>query len=513
MDIMNENTNEDVSKGSDGIENIVFTKELNTNVNAIKQIFSDNDTLITRYFENQYDNSIKCCIIYLDGMINNKLIDDNIIEPILKYKLKKKSNDFIDVISNQIMTSDSIEKTAEFEKIVQAIVYGDTVLLSDGSDQVLILNTKGWSTRAIAEPEAEKVLKGPREGFNESLMINLSLLRRKLRTQDLKMKFQTYGAKSNTKACICYIDSLVDKDILSELNNRLQKFSIDGVLDVNYLIEYIRDAPYSPFKTIGNTERPDVVAAKLLEGKIAVFLDGTPVVMTLPYLFIENFQSNEDYYLNFFFATFNRLVRILCFFIALSAPAIYVAITTFHQEMIPTSLLLSISLARQDAPLPTCVEAIVMVFAFDILREAGSRMPFNIGQAFSILGALVIGQAAVDARLISSPMIVIVALTGITGLMLYKVKGAIIVLQMLLLLLSSFIGLYGYMFGMMGLLIHLLNLRSFGVPVITNIFTKNVQDNKDILVRAPWPFMINRPKFMATDKVRSNKNTNGDIKQ
>jgi spore germination protein KA len=510
---MDENTNGNVSKSDDGTQNIVFTKELNANIEAIKQIFSENDTIITRCFENQYDTAIKCCIIYLDGMINNKLIDDNVIEPILKYRLAKNGNDFIDVISNQIMSSDSIEKTAEFNKIVQAIVYGDTVLLSDGSDQVLILNTKGWVTRAITEPESEKILKGPREGFNESLIVNLSLLRRKLRTADLKMKFQTYGAKSNTKACICYMDSLVDKDILSELNNRLQKFSIDGVLDVNYLIEYIRDSPFSPFKTIGSTERPDVVAAKLLEGRIAVFLDGTPVVMTLPYLFIENFQSNEDYYINYFFASVGRLIRVFGFVISISVPALYVSLLTYNQELLPTSLLLNISMARQDVPLPTCVEAIVMILAFDLVREASTRMPVIIGQTFGILVALVIGQAAVDAKLVSAPMVVIIAVTGITGMMLYKMKGAIIILRMILLLLSSFIGLYGYMFGMMGLLIHLFNLRSFGVPQVTNIITKDFQDNKDILVRAPWPFMINRPKFMAADKVRSNKNTNGDVNQ
>jgi spore germination protein KA len=438
-------------------------------------------------------------------MVDNKLFNEDVIKPIQLYKIKRNSSTaFIDVISKQITLSDSVDKVAELDKVIQAIVYGDTVLLVSECNEALILNTKGWLIRSITEPEDEKVLRGPREGFTEAILVNLTMIRRRLRTQDLKIKYKTFGARSQTKGCICYLEGVVNKDVLAELESRLEKFSIDATLDVNYISEFICDEPYSPIKTIGSTERPDVVAAKLLEGRIALFLDGTPVVLTVPHLFIEHFQSPDDYYLNYFFASIGRLLRIIGFFISTSTPAIYVALTTFHQEMLPTPLLMSIAMARQGVPLPTVLEAIVMLIVFEILRETGARMPSSIAQALSIVGALVIGQAAVEAKLVSAPMIIVVAISGITGLMISRIKGGIIILRFILLILSSIIGLYGYIFGMMGLLIYLLNMKSFGIPIMTGATAEGLQDRKDLYVRAPWWFMINRPKFMARDKKRSN---------
>lgn len=275
------------------------------------------------------------------------------------------------------------------------------------------------------------------------------------------------------------------------------------MLDSNYIAEFIKDAPYSPFKTIGSTERPDVVAAKLLEGRIALFLDGTPVVLTLPYLFIENFQSNDDYYLNYYYASISRLIRIFGFWLSISIPAIYVALTTFHQELLPVNLVQSISTARNGVPLPTVLEAILMVIVFEILRETGLRTPQGIGQALSIVGALVIGQAAVDARLISAPMIIIVALSGITGIMLPKIKGAIIYMRFGLLILSSIIGLYGYTLGILLMIIHLFTIRSFGIPILGSKEEGVMVMEEDLVIRAPWWDMLKRPMFMSRDRKRS----------
>jgi spore germination protein KA len=482
-----------------------LTVDLNANIGLIKSIFKDDESLITRYFENQTSATIKCCAFYIDSMVDNKLFNEDVIKPLLEYNFTRKGDaEFIDIVAKQITLSNSVDKTNDLNKLIQAIVYGDTVLLVSECSEALILNTKSWPTRAITEPEDEKALRGPREGFTESIMNNLSMLRRRLRTQELKMQFKTFGSRSQTKGCICYIDGVADKDVLAELERRLNKFSLDAALDVNYIGEFISDEPYSPIETIGSTERPDVVAAKLLEGRIALFLDGTPVVLTLPHLFIENFQSNDDYYLNYLFVSMSRLLRLLGFFISTSTPAIYVALVTFHQEMLPTSLLQSIAMSRQGVPLPTVLEAIIMLIVFEILRETGLRMPSAIGQALSIVGALVIGQAAVEAKLVSAAMIIVVAITGITGLMIPRIKGSIIIIRFILLVLSSIIGLYGYIFGMMGLLIYLLNIRSFGIQIMGMSSTGGLQDRKDLYVRAPWWFMINRPKFMASDKKRSN---------
>jgi len=483
-------------------KNPVLTHEIDKNIDMIKSIFKDDQTLIIRQLENRLDSSTKYCVVYIDGMVNNKLLNEDVIKPLLECRLRWKDRDLIDIIAKQVMLSDDVQRTTDTETMLQGIVYGDTVLLIDGYAEVLILNTKGWASRSISEPDSEKVLRGPREGFNEAIMMNLSLVRRKLRTPDLKMEFQVFGTRTKTKGCICYLDGIVNKEVLKEFKKRLKKFTIDGTLDSNYIAEFIKDAPYSPIKTVGSTEKPDIVAAKLLEGRVALFLDGTPVVLTAPCFFIENFQSNEDYYLNFYFASINRMLRLFAFFIATSLPALYVSLTTFHQEMLPTPLLMSISLARQGVPFPTALEAFLMLIVFEMLRESGSRMPGSMGQALSIVGALVIGQASVTAKIVSAPMVIIIGFTGISGLMIPRIKGADVMLRFIFLGLSTMLGLYGYMFGILGFLIHLFNLSSFGVPIMTGTFANSLQDRKDIFVRAPWWFMKKRPKYLSPNKTR-----------
>ncbi|MCX7773968.1 MAG: spore germination protein, partial [Clostridia bacterium] len=254
--------------------------------------------------------------------------------------------------------------------------------------------------------------------------------------------------------------------------------------------------------TIGFTERPDVVAAKLLEGRIAVMVDGSPVVLTLPFLFHEYLQSSEDYYNSFYFTSINRLLRIIGLIITVSAPAVYVAILTYHQEIIPTPLLLSISAARQGIPFPTIIEVLLMLLFFEIMRETGIRMPTAIGQALSIVGALVLGQASVEAKFFSAPVVIVVALTGITGLILPKMKGAIITIRILLLIVSSFIGLYGYVFGITCVLLLLCSMRSFGVPYLMDLTSLNPEDMKDTAIRAPIWFMKSRSDMIARNRVR-----------
>jgi spore germination protein KA len=495
----------DKTSSSMKAKNSSLSKSLTANIDLFKDIFKNDQTLINRIVENPSDPTISYCLIYCDGMVNNKLINEDVILPLLRYRPEKAGPDFMDVLAKQVMLSDSVDRTSNIEELIQGIVYGDTVLLADGYAEGLILNTKGWTTRSSAEPDSERVIRGPREGFTEALMINLSMIRRRLRTPNLKMEFQTLGERTNTKACICYIEGVVNQDVLAELKNRLKTVSLDGILDVNYISELIKDGKYSPVKTIGSTERPDIVAAKLLEGRVALVLDGTPVVLTVPHLFIEHFQSDEDYYLNYVFSSVNRILRLIAFFFATSMPAIYVSLTAFHQEMLPLALMMSITQARQGVPFPTAIEMVLMLTVFEMLRESGARMPGMLGSALSIVGALVIGQAAVEAKIVSAPMIIIVAITGIAGLMIPRAKGLSILLRYTFLLLSSIIGLYGYMFGALGLLIHLFSLNSFGIPIMNSIYAATFQDRKDILIRSPWWAMFTRPKYLSGNKSRQSK--------
>ncbi len=473
-------------------------KSLADNISMFKDIFANDSTIIFRNLESQKPNSIDCCLIFVDGMIDKEIVNENILLPIMRKKIDEdieKSN-ILDYLIKKVIISDDIKRSTDIDEIIGCIVYGDTVLFVDGIDEVLILNTKGWSFRGINEPSAELVVRGPREGFIESILINTSMIRRKIRTSGLKFEFREIGVRTKTKVSLCYVEELVNKKVLEELKSRLDKIDIDGILETNYIEELICDSPFSPFETIGYTERPDVVAGRILEGRIAILVDGTPVVLTVPFLFIEYFQSNQDYYNFYFFASFNRMLRYIAFFFTTSIPAIYLALVTYHQEMLPTPLLLSISSARDSVPFPTILEILIMIIIFDLLREGGIRLPEPVGAAISIVGALVIGEAAVAAKIVSAPIVIVISLTGISAFLIYPLKGGIIYTRLIFLFLASFLGLYGYMFGVISLFIHLMSMRSFGIPYMLTIGSLNMQEIKDSTVRAPWWYMKYRPRLI-----------------
>jgi spore germination protein KA len=294
----------------------------------------------------------------------------------------------------------------------------------------------------------------------------------------------------------------VKKTVLEELCRRIDAIHIDGIMDSNYIAEFIKDRPYSPFHTTGITERPDIVSAKLLEGRIAVFVDGTPIVLTVPYLFIENFQSNEDYYMNFYYTSFMRMLRILSFLLTISVPALYVSVVAFQHETLPTTLLISLTAQRSSVPLPAAVELFIMMILFEIIKETGVRMSSNVGHALSIVGALVIGQAAVEAKLIGAAVVIVIALTAITSLMTPRLEAATIYMRFLLLIVSSSIGLFGYFTVVAIVIIHIYNLHSFGIPMMPSTEYPEYQNFKDLLFRAPWWTMKERPYRLTYDRVR-----------
>lgn len=498
------NKSENAGKGAgQETKDFVLTSSLDRNVKTIKTLFEDVDILRVRFIENNFDRTLRCCIIYCDGLVNSDIISKNLVKPLMLSRVSPSGSDFLDTVINRIVQVCEAKKISSIPDIVEAVSYGNTILFIEGQDQAVLLDTKSFLTRSVIEPDNEKTLLGPRDGFTESLMGNLSLIRRRMLTADLKMKSMVLGTRTRTKVYVCYMDSLVNKQILAQLYSRLNAIDIDGILDVNYITEQIMDAPWSPFRTVGYTERPDVVSGKLLEGRIAIFVDGTPVVLTVPYLFIENFQSCEDYYMNFFYTSFSRMLRIVGFLLTITVPGLYISIGAFHHEMFPLQLFISIAADRKGVPLPAALEAFVMLILFDILKETGARMPSTIGQALSIVGALVIGQAAVAAKLVAAPMVIIVALTGITGLLVPKLNAPTIYLRLLLLFLSSMFGFFGLMLGMTCVIIHILNLYSFGVPQVMLNRNLQYQNIKDTIIRAPWWQMIRRPRF-AANKIRQN---------
>lgn len=474
---------------------ICLSGVLENDILTFKSIFKKDSVLRVKNIKVRNKNTFDCALIYMDGMVDSDQLNEAVIKPLLIMHPIDCSTNIAEYIETQVLFARDVKQAETLDNILQGILYGEALLLIDGSKKALTIDTKGWRTRGINEPQDERVLQGPREGFDEAAMLNLAMIRRKLQTPDLCTEMLRLGRRSSTMVFICYLDSLADSKTVAKVKERISKIDIDGILDSNYIAEQIRDNRYSIFKTCGTTERPDVVAARLLEGRIAIVVDGTPVVVTVPYLFSENFQADEDYYVNFLVSTSGRILRYACFFLSISIPAIFIAISTFHRQLLPTSLAIAIGQLRGGVPFSPFTECLIMIFVFEILRETGIRVPQGLGHALSIVGGLVVGQAAVEARIISTPMLIVIALSGISGLMIPRLKAAVFYLRLGFLFLAALFGLYGYLAGIIITVMHIISLKSFGTDYTVSLRKANFQSLKDTVIRSPWQFMKTRPNF------------------
>lgn len=303
------------------------------------------------------------------------------------------------------------------------------------------------------------------------------------------------GRKTLTSVCIAYIQGVANPTVVEEVKRRLDALDIDSVLDTGYLEQYIEDSPMSIFPTMSYTEKPDVAAGRVLEGRIAIIADGSPFVLTVPKLFIESFQTSEDYYVRPLYATASRILRFMAYVIAAFAPSIYIALTTFHQELIPTTLLNTIAASREGTPFPAFIEALIMVFAYEILREAGVRLPRPVGSAISIVGALIMGDAAVSAGIVGAPMVITIAITAVAGFVVPEQTESAAFMRLISMIAAAFLGGYGIAIVFLGMLIHLASLKSFGVPYFTAVTYS--RDQEDIFVRMPLWMMRERPADIA----------------
>jgi spore germination protein KA len=441
----------------------------------------------------------------MDGMTDSEQLNGSVIRPLIMVDSLSKGTDLADFISKQLLFARDVKKVTGVSQILEGILYGEAVLLIGGSKTALMMDVKGFRTRGISEPQEERILQGPREGFEEAALLNLAMLRRKLGTPDLCIELNRIGGRTNTAVFVCYLGTLVNRKTLRKINESLKTIDIDGVLDVNYITEQISPHPFSLFKTAGKTERPDVVAARLLEGRIAIFVDGTPMVMTLPYLFCENFQSDEDYYQTFLLGSFGRMIRYFCFLVSIFVPALFVAITTLHPEFLPTPFLITVLEQRTAVPFSIVAETLGMILIFEILKETGVRMPQNIGPALSIVGGLVVGQSAVEAKIISAPTLIVVALSGIAGLMLPRLRAAVFFARLIFIILSALWGLYGLFSGVIMLLIYIVHLKSYDTEYTISLNRITFQSLKDTVFRAPWQYMKTRPLFSKNIKRQGKK--------
>ncbi|MEQ6390023.1 spore germination protein [Bacillaceae bacterium S4-13-58] len=492
-----------------------LSKELKKNIQKMEELLDKSDDLINRKFTVHDELDLKGVCFYTDGLVNTDKVETALKDmmivlsnhPSLQEKAEN-GNQLVDSLIEHVAHNSSLKVGKTYEDAVIAILSGDTFCFFEQCEKGLIISSKGWDTRSVDEPSTEQVVRGPRDGFTENIRTNTALVRRRIKDPNLRIDGLNIGDRTKTSINIGYIKGIVKDGLVEEISNRLSKIDIDGILESNYIEEFIRDSPYSPFSTIMSTERPDKVAAGLLEGRAAIFVDNTPFVIIVPTHFWDFLQASDDFYLQYMTGSFFRIVRFIAFLISLTLPSIYVLLTSFHQEMIPTALALTIASGREIIPFPVLLEALLMELAFELMREAGLRMPKPIGQAVSIVGSLVIGQAAVQAGLVSPFMVIIVALTGISSFTIpnFSASYSIRLVRFPLLIASGTLGLLGFIGMFFILAVHALTIRSFGESYLSPLSPFVPSDQKDSLTRAPWWSMKQRPQFAYGEDIRQGDN-------
>jgi len=438
-------------------------------------------------------------VLYVEGLAEPRFLHDAVLAPLTEERSDGSSAaanaDPLGCLTGEILRAGDVAVVDVPEDMLEVLLTGEALILVDGDPRAVRVNVAGIDERPVGEPLTQTVVRGPMEAFTENLQKNTALIRRRIKSPKLRMEARTIGAMTRTNVAILYLSGVAREGVVAEVLGRLDKIDIDGILESGYIEEFIQDKTFTPFPTVYNSERPDSIVAGLLEGRVAIVVNGTPFVLLVPGLFAHFFQSPEDYAQRFDISTLTRFMRYVSFLIALLAPSMYIAVTTFHQEMLPTSLLINLASQREGVPFPAFIEAMLMEITYEILREAGIRMPRTVGQAVSIVGTLVIGQSAVQAGIVSAVMVIIVSITAISSYVLPSGSLSISVrmLRFLFMALAASFGLWGIFLGIIGLAFHLCKLTSFGVPYMASLAPFVAEDQKDTLFRFPWPRMRTRP--------------------
>ncbi|MNI03805.1 Spore germination protein B1 [compost metagenome] len=495
------------SDSSQSVQTEYLKANLQENIEQIKAILGNSGDILIREIRIGPERQLKTAILYTEGLVDTKSVQQYVMETLMS-GIEFTGPNLLQDMKDCILTVGDIQEVKEFGTLFTSLLSGDVILLLDGYAQGFMIGMRGWEKRNVSEPATESVVRGPRESFTESLETNTALIRRKIKDPNLWLERKQIGRVTKTNVAVMYIHGIVNDKIVKEVHTRLDRIDIDGILESGYVEELIQDETYTPFPTIYNSERPDVIAAELLEGKVAILVDGTPFVLIVPALFISFFHSMEDYFQRADISSFIRILRFIGFVIALLGPSLYIAITTFHQEMLPTQLLIGLAAQREGVPFPAFIEAVFMEVTFEILREAGLRMPRAIGQAVSVVGTLVIGQAAVEAGIVSAAMVIVVSITAISGFVFpaTNMSMATRMLRFPLMGLAASFGIFGIIVGVIALVLHLCSLRSFGVPYMSPLAPIVVDDLKDTFFRVPHWAMSSRPRLISQKNVRRERN-------
>lgn len=442
----------------------------------------------------------KAAIIFIPEISDTIRIEQDCVRPLLALADQRFALEYENLAN--VIAILGLKQQQTVDDVIAAIAVGDAVLLLDGTAQATVLNVAKWEHRGVEKTENEASLRGSLQAFNEDIRTNIGLVRQFLRGHELKVEQFICGRMTRTQVHILYLDPVAHPDQLQTVKQRLQQIKLDSVLDAGYIEQLIRDHPRSPFPTMGQTERPDRVAAQLVDGRIAIAVDHSPTMLTLPVLFPEFFQVSEDYYGDYWFQSFLRILRYLAFWLSLTLPSIYVIFLTYNPELLPTPLLLKLSASRAGVPSPTIIEVFFMGLLFEVLHEAGLRLPRPVGPAISIIGGLVVGEAAVSAGVVGAATVIVVATTGILSFIIpgRGIAATFRLLRFPLLILTGMFGVVGFVTALLLLLLHMFSLTSFGESYIQTGQSIRGRLLDDRLIRAPLDLLFNRSHNLATKR-------------
>lgn len=476
--------------------------DVNLNMQKFKDDFKDCSDFLLRESE---INGVKCFFAMFDGLVDSLNISQLVMNPIFMKKIEAENgSEILEKVKTRVISASELNEAETFDDCYFFLMSGFCVLIIDGTAKALAMGTQGWEKRSVDEPSNEANVKGAKECFLETLNDNKALLRKRLKTHHFKCKQIKLGSAAQTPVVIAYIDNRAEKSLVDEVEQRLKAANFNTVVDYGEVVPFVDTDIKSFFSCVGNTERPDVLVSKLLEGRVAVMIEGTPFAVYLPYLFSDNFQSVDDYDNPPFYSGFIRVLKYFSFILSIFLPGFYVAIGTFHQELIPTNLLFTIASEEITTPFSLMSEAIMLLVLYEIMREAGLRLPKAIGHAVSIIGGIVIGETTVSAGLIGAPMLVVIALTAISSYVVYSLYESVSVLRFLFILVGGMIGLYGIILGAGILFVNIGSLNPFGVPMSAPISPLDKHSLGDIFYRETW-------KKLSKRKVRVSELRGADI--
>ncbi|MHA7098146.1 spore germination protein [Priestia aryabhattai] len=465
----------------------MISKSLSENLVNLYAFFKDTPDLIVRHLEIKKGNK-QAVLIYLSSLIDKDLIHEHILYPLM-------NNDNDTEMPSQSVTVGKVESSSTWKDVEVNIFQGKSILLIDGQTEATILETPGWPQRSIEDPQLETSLKGAHVGFGETSDRNIALIRRYIPNRQLKITEMIVGERSRSKVSILYLEDVVNPELLQELKNRIEQIHVDSILNAGELEQFIEDSPYSPFPQFISTERPDAAASHIFQGRMIVMVDGASAVLVTPVTLISFFQNVDDYGSRLLSSNFIRILRMVSFFMAILLPSLYISLISFNYELIPIKILLNIGKYRAEVPFPPFIEALIMEISLEMLREAGVRLPAPIGQTVGIVGAIVIGQAAVQAGIVSNMMIIVVSSTAIASFIIpnYDMSSAIRLLRFPMMLIASWFGIVGIVIGLMTIIGHIISLESLGTPYASPFAPIRFSEWKDTFVRFPLWKMTKRP--------------------